>query len=69
MADFASISDSRGLTLWINLDHLTRIRPGLDPREPATVRFTTGRPLVISAAEGRRLVAQLNQCCAERKGK
>jgi len=67
MADFASIAASGGRTLWINLDHVTRIVPGLDPREPATVRFAAGRALVIPAAEGRRLVAQLNRCCVKRK--
>ena len=69
MADFAEIKDSQGLRLWINLDYVTRIRPGLDPQEPATVRFATERTLAIPAAEGRRLIAQLNRCCVKRKGK
>lgn len=69
MADFARIEDHSGLPLLINLDYVTRIRPGLDPQEPATVQFAVGRTLVISAAEGRKLIAQLNRCCVKRKEK
>jgi hypothetical protein len=67
MADFARI-EGGGRQLWINLDHVTRIVPGVDPQEPATVRFTRGRALVLSAVEGRKLVTQLNRCCGKRKG-
>jgi hypothetical protein len=67
--DAARIVDSQGQPLWINLDHVTRISPGLDPREPATVRFARERALVIPAAQGRKLSAQLNRCCVKRKEK
>jgi hypothetical protein len=69
MADFAQIKDGRGLTLWINLDYVTRIRPGLDPREQTTMHFAVGRPrsLAISAADGGKLLGQLNRCCRKRE--
>jgi hypothetical protein len=66
MADFAQIKDRQGRPLWINLDYVTRIRPGLDPREEATVHFAAGRSLPISASEGGKLLAQLNRCCVKR---
>jgi hypothetical protein len=69
MADFARIEERSGLSLLINLDYVTRIRPGLDPQEPTTVQFAVGRTLVISAAEGRKLIEQLNRCCVKRKEK
>jgi hypothetical protein len=65
MADFAQIKDRHGLTLWINLDYVTRIAPGLDAREETTVHFAVGRPrsMAISASEGGKLASQLNRCC------
>jgi hypothetical protein len=65
MADFASIKDRHGVTLWINLDYVTRIAPGLDPREQTTVHFAAGRPrsMAISASEGGKLASRLTRCC------
>jgi hypothetical protein len=67
MADFARIEDSRGVSLWINLDYVTRIEPGLDPREETLVRFAVGRALRLSASQGGRLAGQLNRCCIKRR--
>jgi hypothetical protein len=66
MADFASVGDA-GRRTRINLEHVTRITPGVDPREPATVSFVRGKSLALPAAEGRSLVNQLNRCCRKRK--
>lgn len=67
MVDFARVKDQNGLRIWINLDYVTRIRPGLDPREQTTVHFAVGRTLAISASEGGRLQGQLNRCCVKRE--
>src|SRR5262245_34119492 len=67
MADFAHVITDAGRSLWINLDYVTRITPGLDPREPTTVRFAEGRALVLPPAESAKLLQQLNLCCVKRK--
>ena len=66
MADFAAVVDA-GRRIWLSLDHVIRITPGVDPREPATVSFVRGKTLALPAAEGRSLVNQLNRCCRKRK--
>jgi len=44
MADLAAVVDA-GRRIWLNLDHVIRITPGVDPREPATVSFV--RPFLL----------------------
>jgi hypothetical protein len=68
MADFARIVD-RGVALWINLDYVTRIEPGLDPRKGTLVRVAVGQSFRLTGAQGRRLTGQLNRCCVRRKEK
>jgi hypothetical protein len=67
MADFAAITESGVIPVYINVDYVVRIERGVDPREPTTVRFRDRRSISLSRSEGDKLVAQLNLCCNERK--
>ena len=67
MADFAIIHEQDILPVWINLDYVVRIDRGLDPHEPTSVHLRDGKTIVLSRAEGDKLVAQLNLCCQPRK--
>jgi hypothetical protein len=66
MSDFALIHEQNALPVWINLDYVVTINRGLDPQEPTSVHFRDGKSVVISRAEGDKLVAQLNRCCKPR---
>ena len=67
MADFAIIHEQDVLPVWINLDYVVRINPGLDPHEPTSIHFRDGTSIVVSRPEGSKLIAQLNQCCHPRQ--
>ncbi len=67
MADFAFIEqpiDSG--PVYINLDYVTRIYTGLDPREPTEVIFRDGSTMQLTRSQGGKLLAQLNLCCKPR---
>ncbi|MGB8644593.1 MAG: hypothetical protein WCF84_05100 [Anaerolineae bacterium] len=67
MADFAYIdkpTDSG--PVYINLDYVTRIYTGLDPREPTEVIFVDGSTMSMTRSQGGKLLAQLNLCCTPR---
>ncbi len=67
MADFAFIEEPSGSgPVIINLDYVTRIYTGLDPKEPTEVTFRDGTNMIMSRSEGTKLIAQLNLCCRPR---
>ncbi len=67
MADFAYVEEpSDSGPVYINLDYVTRIYTGLDPREPTEVVFRDGSTMIMSRSEGVKLLAQLNLCCRPR---
>ena len=67
MADFAYIAEPTDSgPVYINLDYVTRIYTGLDPREPTEVVFRDGSTMLMTRSQGSKLLAQLNLCCRPR---
>ncbi len=67
MADFAYLEQTSDTgPVYINLDYVTRIYTGNDPREPTEVVFRDGSTISMTRSEGGKLLAQLNLCCRPR---
>ena len=66
MADFARIKEQ---DLWINLDYVVRIEPGVDETESTAVVFADGTSFSISNADGKRLFSRLRPARKKKKKK
>ncbi len=67
MADFAYLEQTSDTgPVYINLDYVTRIYTGIDPREPTEVVFVDGSTMSMTRSEGGKLLSQLTLCCRPR---